>query len=242
MNEANVSDHQSAMTIIETIFHGDFLSGSSDRLFSGNVIEWLISAGTTFALIATAEIGDKSQVVCMTLAARYHRGGPVLLGAIIAFALLNFLAIVFGVIVATWIPDIYLMALVAMLFTIFGIHALRIKLDVTDDKIALKSTGNIFFATFLLITLAEFGDKTQLAVAALGSTMDPVSVWIGATAALAMTSAIGIWAGISVLRKIPIERFHRISGAVFLILAAAACYQILIKLDFRDWQLIQNPW
>lgn len=56
---------------------------------------WLSPLGSTFILIALAEIGDKSQLVCMTLAAR-HRGVPVVLGAALAFALLNLLAVLFG--------------------------------------------------------------------------------------------------------------------------------------------------
>ena len=66
---------------------------------------WLSSAGTTFLLIALAEFGDKSQLVCMTLAAR-HRGLPVVLGAIAAFAVLNLLAVVFGAAIAAWLPVI----------------------------------------------------------------------------------------------------------------------------------------
>jgi hypothetical protein len=54
-------------------------------------------------LIALAEIGDKSQLVCMTLAAR-HRGLPVVIGAIAAFAVLNLLAVLFGAAVAAWLP------------------------------------------------------------------------------------------------------------------------------------------
>ena len=54
---------------------------------------WLYSAGASFLLIALAEFGDKSQLVCMTLAAR-HRGMPIILGATAAFAILNLLAVV----------------------------------------------------------------------------------------------------------------------------------------------------
>ncbi len=61
--------------------------------------QWLGSAGTTFLLVGLAEFGDKSQLVCMTLAAR-HRGLPVLVGAIAAFAVLNLLAVLFGAAVA----------------------------------------------------------------------------------------------------------------------------------------------
>ncbi len=59
----------------------------------------------------------------MTLAVR-HRGLPVFLGAVIAFAALNLLAVIFGVIVAQAIPDIYVASIVAMLFLLFGLQAL----------------------------------------------------------------------------------------------------------------------
>jgi Predicted membrane protein len=64
-------------------------------LSNGNFAETSATAATSFALIAAAEIGDKSQLVCMTLASR-HRATPVLLGAISAFAFLNTLAVVLG--------------------------------------------------------------------------------------------------------------------------------------------------
>ena len=50
---------------------------------------------SAFTLIALAEVGDKSQLVCMTLAAR-HRHWPVILGATMAFLMLNTLAVMFG--------------------------------------------------------------------------------------------------------------------------------------------------
>ena len=63
----------------------------------------LIDAVTTFGLVALAEMGDKSQLVCIGLAAR-HRGLPVLIGAVAAFALLNLIAVVFGAGLAQWLP------------------------------------------------------------------------------------------------------------------------------------------
>ena len=128
---------------------------------------------TSFALIAAAEMGDKSQLVCMTLSAR-HRAMPVILGAVAAFAFLNTLAVVFGVAISNWLPDYLVSSVVAGLFLIFGIHALRTNSDDDDDETLIeKSSHNIFFTTFLLIAVAEFGDKTQLAVVALSSTQLP---------------------------------------------------------------------
>jgi len=181
------------------------------------------TAGTSYALIAAAEMGDKSQLVCMTLASR-HRALPVILGAIFAFAILNTLAVVFGVAIASWLPEYIVSATVALLFFVFGIHALRIEEEDEDEDVEEKSGHSIFFTTFLLIAVAEFGDKTQLAVVALSSTALPMAVWIGSTAALATTSALGVWAGRTVLKKIPLVLLHRFSGLFFILLAGFAAY------------------
>ena len=181
------------------------------------------TTGTSYALIAAAEIGDKSQLVCMTLASR-HRAFPVILGAVFAFALLNTLAVIFGVAIANWLPEYVVLATVALLFFVFGIHALRMEDEDDDEEVEEKSGHSIFFTTFLLIIVAEFGDKTQLAVVALSSTALPMAVWIGSTAALATTSALGVWAGRTVLQKIPLALLHRLSGVFFILLAGFAAY------------------
>jgi putative Ca2+/H+ antiporter (TMEM165/GDT1 family) len=205
----------------------NYLQHFLSLLTSGNLAEISATAATSYALIAAAEIGDKSQLVCMTLASR-HRGLPVMLGAIAAFAFLNTLAVVFGVAIAAWLPEYIVAATVAFLFAAFGIHALRIEEEDEDEEVKEKSGHGIFFTTFLLITVAEFGDKTQLAVVALSSTASPIAVWLGSTAALASTSALGILAGRTILQKFPLTLLHKISGAIFLILAAFAGYRAYI--------------
>ncbi|HRH14758.1 MAG TPA: TMEM165/GDT1 family protein [Azonexus sp.] len=188
----------------------DFLSGN-----------WLASAGTTFLLVGLAEIGDKSQLVCMTLAAR-HRGLPVVIGAIAAFAILNLLAVLFGAAVAAWLPEWIVVLAVAALFAGFGISALRYKEEAGDEDVEEKPGHGIVATTFLLIFLAEFGDKTQIAVAGLGSTENPFAVWAGATIALAVTSFLGVFAGRKLLNRLPLLWIHRISGVFFLLLAIFA--------------------
>ncbi|NOT84102.1 MAG: TMEM165/GDT1 family protein [Methylococcaceae bacterium] len=198
---------------------------SASMLFSNNnVIENAATATTSFALIAAAEIGDKSQLVCMALASR-HRAIPVLLGAIAAFAFLNGLAVAFGVAIASYLPEYIIVATVAVLFAAFGLHSLRTQVENEGAEIEEKKGHTIFFTTFLLITIAEFGDKTQLAVVALSSAAVPLAVWIGATTALASTSALGIIAGRTVLQKVPLALLHKISGGIFLVLALFAAYR-----------------
>src|SRR5574343_146609 len=149
-------------------------------LLTANAAAWLSSASATYLLIALAEFGDKSQLVCMTLAAR-HRGLPVILGAISAFAILNLLAVLFGAAVAAWLPEWVVTSAVAILFAVFGISALRYTEDDKDEEVAEKPGHGIFATTFLMIFLAEFGDKTQIAVAGLGSTTEATATWVGAT-------------------------------------------------------------
>jgi len=153
---------------------------------------------STFTLIALAEIGDKSQLVCMTLAAR-HRHWPVILGATTAFLVLNALAVLFGAGVAAWVPERVTAGLVAVLFGVFGIHALCKQDDGESEDVAESSGHGIFLTTLLLIFVAEFGDKTQIAVAGLAGSLDPLPVWLGATTALVMVSVLGVWAGHTVL-------------------------------------------
>lgn len=211
---------------ISEFLHG-YLQNFLSLLTTGNITEISATAATSFALIAAAEIGDKSQLVCMTLASR-HRAMPIMLGAIAAFAFLNTLAVVFGVAIASWLPEYIVAAIVAFLFAAFGIHSLRIEEDDDDEEIKEKSGHGIFFTTFLLITMAEFGDKTQLAVVALSSTAAPIAVWFGSTAALASTSALGILAGRTILQKVPLTLLHKISGTIFLLLSVFAGYRAYV--------------
>ena len=186
-------------------------------------MDWL----TSFLLIFAAEFGDKSQLVCMALAVRY-RAAPVALGAVAAFLLLNTLAVVFGVAIANWIPEIVISIIVSLLFLFFGIQSLREasaeEEELDDSDVAIKSQNHIFFSTLALITLAEFGDKTQLAVVALSARFEPLSVWIGASLALAATSLMAVWAGRTILQRISISLLHRLSGVLFILLSLFAAY------------------
>lgn len=181
---------------------------------------------SSFTLISLAEIGDKSQLVCMTLAARY-RHWPVLLGATTAFLILNALAVLFGAGVAAWVPERLAAGIVAVLFGAFGIHAMRKQDDGSAEDVEKRPGHGIFFSTLLLILVAEFGDKTQIAVAGLAGTLAPLPVWLGASAALIMVSALGVWAGRTVLQRLPLVWLHRASGGVFLLFALLAAWRAL---------------
>ncbi len=196
-----------------------------NEILAAGPLEWLTAAASAFGVIFLAEIGDKSQLVCMTLAARHHHS-PVMLGSIAAFIVLNTLAVVFGVGLALWVPEKVVAGAVAILFGVFGIKSLLAKEEDGDEEVQELSGHSIFITTFLMLFLAEMGDKTQLAVAGMASTMPVLPVWVGSTLALATTSALGILVGRKLLSRIPLHRLHQISGVFFLILAAFALTKV----------------
>ncbi|CDH46822.1 MAG: TMEM165/GDT1 family protein [Candidatus Competibacteraceae bacterium] len=189
---------------------------------------FIITTSTAFGLIALAELGDKTQLVCMTLAAR-HPPAPVLIGAVLAFAVLNLLAVLFGASVAAWVPEWATAAIVAVLFAVFGWRAWR-EADAETVEVEEKSGRSVVLSTFVLIFLAELGDKTQLAVAGLASTQDALPVWVGGTLGLAAISALGVLAGRTVLQRLPMPLLHRVSGVLFLLLAAVAGWRAFATL------------
>ena len=66
-----------------------------------------------------------------------------------------------------------------------------------------------------------------MTVAGLGSTAAPAAVWLGASLALAVTSAVGVWLGGSLLRRIPVRWLHRAAGILFLAMAVAVLATLL---------------
>ena len=189
------------------------------------LLGWLTAITTPFGLVFLAELGDKSQLVCMALAAR-HTHWPVLIGAGTAFLLLNTLAVIFGAGLSHWVPERVLAAAVAILFAVFGILSLMAKEEGSDEDIEERSGHGIFVNAFLMIFLAEMGDKTQIAVAGMASTLPVIPVWIGATLALFTTSVLGVVAGRKLLRRSALHRLHQISGIFFFLLAAFALTKV----------------
>lgn len=184
---------------------------------------------SSFLLIFLAEFGDKSQLVCMVLASR-HRGLPVWAGAVLAFALLNALAVTVGAAIAQWLPEFWLSVGVAVLFALFGVSALR-DAGQEDGTIEEKSRRNVFFTAFVMIFAAEFGDKTQLSVAALGAAQSLWAVYIGATLALAVTTCLGVLGGRWLTQRIAVQTLHKAGGVLFLLFAAWAAYN-----GIQAWQ------
>lgn len=183
----------------------------------------------SFALVLLAEMGDKSQLVCMAIAAR-QPARLVLIGATAAFAVLNILAVAIGGSLAHLLPTAWVLAVAALMFAYFGIQACREAWhqQAEDDVVCQPiSRKRVVWSTFSLIAIAELGDKTQLSVAALSANYPPLSVWLGATLGLAVTTAIGVVVGCTLLRRLNMQWLHGTCGALFLLMAAVMAYRAI---------------
>ncbi len=181
---------------------------------------------TTFGMIFLAELGDKTQLTAMALAARYP-WKKIFVGIALAFALLNLGAVLVGKILFALFPIFWTKIASAGLFLFFGITTLRHS-GAEEEAHKVVATGAIRTA-FLMILLAELGDKTQLVTLSLAAQYDsPVQVFCASTLALWLVSLIGIFLGKQLIRYFPIRYIHRAAGALFLIFGAVLLYQTLM--------------
>ncbi len=181
---------------------------------------WWNALLAAFGLTFVAELGDKTQLVILTLSAKYGFK-PVFLGAASAFALLNALAVSVGVLLYEFVPDNVIKYTVSGVFILFGLFMLlperkKEECDDEDEEDTRKAHGPLLTA-FLLVCLMELGDKTQLSLLALTAKYSqPVFVFIGGTLALWATSLIGALVGTGLGRFIPQVWMRRISGVIFI--------------------------
>jgi putative Ca2+/H+ antiporter (TMEM165/GDT1 family) len=184
---------------------------------------WWQALLAAFGLIFVAELGDKTQLIILTLSAKCGFK-QVFLGAAAAFALLNALAVSVGVLLYEFVPDNVIKYTVSGVFILFGILMLlpeRKKAECEEEggdgeEGAGKSHGPLLTA-FLLVCLMELGDKTQLSLLALTAEYSqPLFIFIGGTLALWATSLIGALVGMRLGKYIPQVWMRRISGVIFI--------------------------
>lgn len=170
---------------------------------------------SSFALLFLAEMGDKTQLMAMTLAHRY-RLAPVIVGTFFAFLLLNLLAVLLGDAVSRLVPRHIVLLAAGGLFLLFAYRSWRDGAD-DDGDLSNDARRQVWVTSFLLIFMAELGDKTQLAMVALAAQSTwPWSVFLGGTLALWSVSLLGMLLGRTLLRQMPTVWVHRSAALLFL--------------------------
>ena len=181
----------------------------------------LALAATVFAVIFLAELPDKTALASLILGSRY-RPAYVFAGVAVAFAVHTTLAVTAGGLLGL-LPHRTLEIIVAALFGLGAVLLLRGRRG-HDERLDLHGHQPGFWwvaaTSFAVILVAEFGDLTQIATAALAARYhDPVSVGVGAVLALWAVAALAIVGGRGLLKVIPIVWITRAAAALMLVLA-----------------------
>ena len=170
-------------------------------------------------LVAASEMGDKTQLLAFSLAARFKRPLQVLAGILVATVLNHALAAGVGVSVAAWViprwSSDWLRIGLALLFFIFALWTL--KPDTLDEDEANRSSRwGAFITTCILFFLAEMGDKTQLATVALGARFQSLlAVTLGTTLGMVLADGLAVFAGQNFSHRLPMHWIRRGAAVLF---------------------------
>jgi len=162
-----------------------------------------------------AEFGDKTQLSILLLSLRIKKHLYLLLGVMLAFLIVDGVAVLIGSWVINIVPINFLKIFSATVFIIFGVIILIRKEVKSKSKLYFR---NSFLSGFVLIFLTEWGDKTQIALGIFATKYNPLMVLIGAMIALTVLSIMAIYLGRFVSNKLDKKVLTKVAGTVFILL------------------------
>jgi len=173
--------------------------------------EFLLSLG----LIFVAELGDKTQLVALTLATRF-RAGVVLAGIFVATLLVHLLSVGIGGFTGTFLSRGWIELLSGLAFIGFGFCTIRGD-ELDEDERAKQSLTSPFLIVTVTFFLAELGDKTMLGTVTLAASYSLLWVWIGSTLGMVLSDGLAIWVGQALGKKLPERAINIGAAAIFFI-------------------------
>ncbi|CEA05952.1 putative transmembrane protein [Pseudomonas saudimassiliensis] len=173
-------------------------------------------------VVTLAEIGDKTQLLALLLAARFRRPWPIIWGILFATIANHALAGAVGQLIAGLLSDTWLYILLAISFLAVAAWTLvPDKLD-EDDTPPISRYG-AFMAALVAFFLAEMGDKTQVATVVLAAQFDAY-LWVvlGTTLGMMLANVPVVFLGHAVAGKLPLGLIRGITAVIFLLLGVYA--------------------
>ncbi len=176
----------------------------------------LISTG----VVALGEMGDKTQLLAMLLAARFRRPLPIIAGILVATlanhaaagALGGWVATVLGPDVLRWVIGLSFLAMAAWML---------VPDEIDDDASHHHGRLGVFGTTVVAFFLAEMGDKTQIATVALAARYPELgAVVAGTTLGMMISNVPAVYLGEAIARKVSMKLVHGIAAAIFALLGA----------------------
>jgi putative Ca2+/H+ antiporter (TMEM165/GDT1 family) len=177
----------------------------------------LVSTG----VVAVAEIGDKTQLLALILAARYRKPLPIALGILIATLINHGLAAWLGALAAAWLGPDALRWILGLGF--LAMAAWCLVPDKAEDGPTAAARAGAFIATLVAFFLVEIGDKTQIATVALAARFDDLMlVTAGTTLGMMLVNVPAVLCGDGITRLVPLKLVRVLAAILFAILGAMA--------------------
>lgn len=185
-------------------------------LLSFTAFSWdavLVSTG----LVAIAEIGDKTQLLTIVLAAKFRKPAPIILGIFAATLLNHALAATAGYFIADFLSGQWFRIAVGVAFIVMAGWALIP--DKEDEGAASRTHGGIFLTTLIAFFLVEIGDKTQIATALLAARFQDIfAVTMGTTLGMMLANVPAVFLGEAATRFVPLNIVRIAAALVFVLI------------------------
>jgi putative Ca2+/H+ antiporter (TMEM165/GDT1 family) len=180
---------------------------------------FLISTG----VVALAEMGDKTQLLSLVLAARFRKPWPIAAGILVATLANHALAGALGAAVTDWLGPQLLRWILGGSFIAMALWML-IPDKIDEGEVARQGPRlGVFGTTVVAFFVAEMGDKTQVATVMLAARYDAwAAVVAGTTLGMMLANVPVVWFGERITRRLPIRAVHVVSALIFLGLGVAA--------------------
>lgn len=165
-------------------------------------------------LVFISEMGDKTQLLALVLAARFKKPWPILLGIFVATMLNHYLASFAGTYITQYFSPTTLRITLALTFIGFGLWVL---VPDKDEGLNENYKWGPFVTTVIAFFLAEMGDKTQLATVALGARYNAaIAVTFGTTLGMMLANAPAVFFGQWFTDRIPLNWVRRVACVLFI--------------------------
>lgn len=166
-------------------------------------------------IVGLAEFGDKTQLSVLLLSSKTEKHLHLLLGVMLAFLMVDGIAILAGEWIKNIVPTNLIKILSGIIFITFGVLILRSKKEEIKSKYYFK---NPFYSGFTLIFLSEWGDKTQISSGLFATKYNRLMVLIGAMIALVLLTIMAIYLGKFISSKIKGKTITKIAGILFILI------------------------
>lgn len=171
------------------------------------------------ALVALAEMGDKTQLLAILLATRFRKPVPIAAGILAATLLNHFLAALVGHGVAGLLDSPAFRVAIALGFIAMGLWTL-VPDRIDDDEMKTPGSTGVFLTTAIAFFLVEMGDKTQIATVALGAhygrgLAEVILVTAGTTLGMMIANVPAVYLGDALVKRIRLSLMRGLAAALF---------------------------